>query len=189
MTPLDAREDGYLDFASANNSLGGNFLSRLNMNLRETKGWSYGYRGGAQTFENAVVYFTAGGVQADRTGDSLAEVRREVSEFLDTRGVTQEELDRNVASEVGELPGRFETSDAVLSALQSNALYGRPDNYYEGLVAKYRAQSTGSLDAAARAALNPDAFVWLVVGDAEQVLPQLEPLGLPIEVRELPSDD
>ncbi|MBY6127948.1 insulinase family protein [Qipengyuania aquimaris] len=189
LTPLDARDADYIDFTNANNSLGGNFLARLNMNLRETKGWSYGYRGGAQTFENAVVYFTAGGVQADRTGDSLAEVRREISEFLSTRGVTSEELARNVASEIGELPGRFETSGAVLSALQSNALYGRSDDYYETLVEKYQAQTTDSLDAAARAALNEDDFIWLVVGDAEQVMSQLEPLGLPIEVRELPSDE
>ncbi|EDL48751.1 pitrilysin family protein [Erythrobacter sp. SD-21] len=189
LTPLDARDENYIDFTNANNSLGGNFLARLNMNLRETKGWSYGYRGGAQTFENAVVYFTAGGVQADRTGDSLAEVRREISEFLTTRGVTEEELARNVASEIGELPGRFETSGAVLNALQSNALYGRPDNYYETLVAKYRAQTPASLDAAARAALTDKDFVWLVVGDASKVKSQLEPLGLPIEVRELPSDD
>ena len=189
LTPLDARDDSYVDFTNANNSLGGNFLARLNMNLRETKGWSYGYSGGAQTFENAVVYFTAGGVQADRTGDSLAEVRREISEFLSTRGVTEDELARNVASEVGELPGRFETSGAVLDALQSNALYGRSDKYYEQLVGKYQAQTAASLDAAARAALNEDNFVWLVVGDADVVLEQLEPLGLPIEVRELPADE
>ncbi|MBX7533147.1 insulinase family protein [Qipengyuania sp. 1XM1-15A] len=189
LTPLDARDENYIDFTNANNSLGGNFLARLNMNLRETKGWSYGYRGGAQTFENAVVYFTAGGVQADRTGDSLAEVRREISEFLTTRGVTDEELARNVASEVGELPGRFETSGSVLGALQNNALYGRPDDYYETLVEKYQGQTTASLDAAARAALNEDDFIWLVVGDAEQVMEQLEPLGLPIEVRELPADE
>ena len=189
LTPLDARDEKFIDFTNANNSLGGNFLARLNMNLRETKGWSYGYRGGAQTYENAVVYFTSGGVQADRTGDSLAEVRREISEFLTTRGVTQEELARNVASEIGELPGRFETSGAVLSALQNNALYGRPDNYYETLVAKYRAQTPASLDAAARAALTEENFVWVVVGDASKVKSQLEPLGLPIEVRELPSSD
>ncbi|QZD94770.1 M16 family metallopeptidase [Qipengyuania gelatinilytica] len=189
LTPLDARDENYIDFTNANNSLGGNFLARLNMNLRETKGWSYGYRGGAQTFENAVVYFTAGGVQADRTGDSLAEVRREISEFLSTRGVTDEELARNVASEVGELPGRFETSGSVLGALQNNALYGRPDDYYETLVEKYQGQTTAGLDAAARAALNEDNFIWLVVGDAEQVMEQLEPLGLPIEVRELPADE
>ena len=189
LTPLDARDEDYTNFTNANNALGGNFLARLNMNLRETKGWSYGYSGGAQTFENAVVYFTAGGVQADRTGDSLAEVRREIGDFLTTRGVTEEELARNVASEVGELPGQFETSQAVLGALQNNALYGRSDDYYETLVEKYEAQTAASLDASARAALSEDDFVWIVVGDADVVRSQLEPIGLPIEVRELPSSE
>ncbi|MFL0357392.1 M16 family metallopeptidase [Erythrobacter sp. GH1-10] len=189
LTPLDASDENFIDFTNANNSLGGNFLARLNMNLRETKGWSYGVRGGPQSFENAVVYAISGGVQADRTGDSVAEMRREVSEFLTTSGVTAEELERNVASEIGELPGRFETSPAVLSALQSNALYGRPDDYYETLVEKYQAQTADSLDAAAREALDLERFVWVVVGDASKVQPQLEALGLPLEVREMPSED
>ncbi len=185
LTPLDASDPGYVDFTNANNSLGGNFLARLNMNLRETKGWSYGVRGGTQARENAVVYAISGGVQADRTGESVAEMIREVSEFLTTSGVTDEELARNVASEIGELPGRFETSGSVLSAMQAIALYNRPDNYYEELVGRYSAQTKESLDAAARSALDVDDFVWVVVGDASAVLPQLEALGMPIEQREL----
>jgi predicted Zn-dependent peptidase len=184
-TDLDARDPAWVDFTNANNALGGNFLARLNMNLRETKGWSYGVRGGPQTFENAVIYAISGGVQADRTGDSLAEMIKETSEFLTARGVTEEELTRNVAAEIGELPGSFETSPAVLGAMQSNALYGRPDNYYETLVERYQAQTRESLDAAARVALDVDDFVWVVVGDAAKVAPQLEAVGLPVEVREM----
>ncbi|MBV7264930.1 insulinase family protein [Erythrobacter sp. WH131] len=189
LTPLNAADDSYIDFTNANNSLGGNFLARLNMNLRETKGWSYGVRGGPQARENAVVYNISGGVQADRTGDSVAELIRETGEFLSTNGVTAEELARNVASEIGELPGRFETSPAVLGAMQSNALFGRPDDYYESLVAKYEAQTASGLDAAARSALDVNKFVWVVVGDASQVQSQLEALGMPVEVRELPSEE
>ena len=185
ITPLDASDPAYVDFTNANNSLGGNFLARLNMNLRETKGWSYGVRGGTQARQNTVVYAISGGVQADRTGDSVSEMIREVTEFLTTSGVTQEELARNVASEIGELPGRFETSGSVLGAMQAISLYNRPDNYYEGLVDRYSAQTAESLDAAARAALDAGDFVWVVVGDAEAVMPQLEGLGMPIEVREL----
>lgn len=188
VTALDAGDPGFIAFNSANNSLGGNFLARLNMNLRETKGWSYGVRGGTQPRENAVIYSISGGVQADRTGDSVAEMLRETKAFLTEAGVTAEELDRNIASEVGALPGRFETSPAVLGAMQSNALFGRPDNYQEALASIYRAQTTGSLDAAARATLNADKFVWVVVGDASTVRAQLEPLGLPIEQRELESE-
>ncbi len=185
ITPLDASDPAWADFTNANNSLGGNFLARLNMNLRETKGWSYGIRGGPQARENAVVYTIGGGVQADKTGESVAEMIRETSEFLTTNGVTDTELTRNVASEIGELPGRFETSPAVLDAMQNLALYDRSDDYYETLVAQYQKQTPASLDAAARAALDVDDFVWVVVGDAAVVQPQLETLGLPVEVRQM----
>lgn len=187
-TDLDARDPAWVDFTNANNALGGNFLARLNMNLRETKGWSYGVRGGPQTYENAVVYTISGGVQADRTGDSLAEMIKETREFLTVKGVTEEELKRNVAAEIGELPGSFETSPSVLGAMQSNALYGRPDDYYETLVARYEGQTRESLDAAARSALDVDDFVWIVVGDAAKVRPQLEAVGLPVEVREMAGE-
>ncbi|KPQ23265.1 MAG: family M16 Zn-dependent peptidase, partial [Porphyrobacter sp. HL-46] len=189
ITPLDAGDPAFVAFNSANNSLGGNFLARLNMNLRETKGWSYGVRGGTQPRENAVVYAISGGVQADRTGDSLAEMLRETREFLTISGVTTEELERSIASEVGALPGRFETSPAVLGAMQGNALYGRPDDYFETLPDLYRAQTQDSLDAAARTALDADGFLWVVVGDAAQVRPQLEALGLPIEQREMEAGE
>ena len=186
---LDARDPAWVDFTNANNALGGNFLARLNMNLRETKGWSYGVRGAPQTYENAVVYAISGGVQADRTGDSVAEMIRETREFLTTSGVTQEELKRNVAAEIGELPGSFETSPAVLGAMQSLALYGRPDDYYETLVDRYSAQTREALDSAARAALDVEDFVWVVVGDAAKVRPQLEALGLPIDQREMEAGE
>jgi predicted Zn-dependent peptidase len=188
ITPLDAGDPAFVAFGSANKSLGGDFLARLNMNLRETKGWSYGVRGGAQARENAVVYAISGGVQADRTGDSLAEMLRETKEFLTIKGVTPEELERNVASDVGSLPGRFETSPAVLGAMQSNALFGRPDNYQETLASIYTAQTPETLDAIARASIDGDKFVWVVVGDASVVRAQLEPLGLPIEQRELEGE-
>ena len=185
LTPADARDETYVDFLNANNALGGNFLARLNMNLREAKGWSYGVRGTPLTAEKAVAYTVRAPVQADRTGDALAELIRETGEFLDTNGVSEEELTRIVTAEIGELPGRFETSGAILRAVQTNALYARPDDHYERLADRYRAQTTESLDAAARAAIDPDRFVWVVVGDAQIVAPQLEQLGLPVERVEL----
>ena len=185
ITPVDARDETYVDFLNANNALGGNFLARINMNLREDKGWSYGSYGYNQTRENAVAYLIQAPVQADRTGDALAELIRETGDFLTTRGVTDDELRRIVAAEIGELPGQFETSPDILTAMQNNALYDRPDNYYELLADRYRAQTRTSLDAAARAAIDPDRFVWVIVGDGEKVEPQLEQLGLDVEVIDL----
>ncbi|MEC7889391.1 MAG: insulinase family protein, partial [Pseudomonadota bacterium] len=142
----------------------------------------YGVSGFPQTREKAVAYNIAAPVQADRTGDALAELIRETGEFLDTRGVSEAELDRIVTAEIGELPGQFETSGAVLGAMQNNAMYGRPDNYYELLADRYRSQTRSSLDEAVRAAIDADRFVWVVVGDATVVEPQLKKLGLDVEV-------
>ena len=133
---------------------------------------------------NAAPYIVNAPVQADRTGDAIRALSQDIRAFLGPKGVTDEELGRTITNLISQLPGQFETSGAVLSAMQSNALYGRPDNYYELLGDKYRAQTTATLDAALRGALDPNGFVWVVVGDAATVRPQLAKLGMPIEVME-----
>jgi predicted Zn-dependent peptidase len=180
VTPIDPRGE-LAPITGANDVLGGQFLSRINMDLRETKGWSYGVRGTAQLNAKVVPYIVSAPVQADRTGDSIAALRQDIRDFLSTKGVTDEELKRTIANRINQLPGQFETSGAVLSAMQTNALYGRPDNYYELLADKYRAQTQATLDAALRGAIDPNGFVWVVVGDAAKVKPQLAKLGLPVE--------
>ena len=183
ITPLDPRAD-LVAASGANEVLGGNFLSRINSELRENKGWSYGSYGFLQMTVHAVPYIVQAPVQADRTGDSIRALSQQIRGFLGGSGVTEDELGRIVAKNVNELPGQFETSAAVLSAMQTNAMFGRPDNYYELLGDKYRSQTRTSLDASLRQAIDPAGFVWVVVGDAKKVRPQLEKLGLPIEVVE-----
>ncbi|MEO8547805.1 MAG: pitrilysin family protein [Sphingomicrobium sp.] len=183
LLPLDPRGDT-VPLYTANQVLGGDFLSRLNMDLRETKGWSYGVSGNPNQLANAVAYTVSAPVQSDRTGESLAALNGDIAEFLSTKGVSQDELEGNVTNLVNGLPGEFETSGALLQAMMRNDLLGRPDNYYEGLPARYRAQTVASLDRAARQAIDPKGFVWVVVGDAAKIRPQLDKLGLPIEVVE-----
>jgi predicted Zn-dependent peptidase len=171
---------------ASNDALGGGFLSRLNLDLREDKGWSYGVGGGERLLEKSASYVISAPVQADRTGDALAALNTQVSDFLSTKGVTQDELTRTVARSINELPGEFETAGSVISALMRMDLLGRPDDYYETLPAKYRALTTASADQAIRSAVDPKGFTWIVVGDAAKIRPQLEKLGLPIEVVEAP---
>jgi zinc protease len=185
LLPMDPKAD-IVPFDTANEVLGGTFLSRLNMDLREDKGWSYGVSGDESVAEHAVPYVVSAPVQADRTGDALAELNRQIADFLTSKGVTQEELARTVANNINQLPGEFETSGAVLSAMMNMDVLGRPDNYYETLAPKYRALTPAGLDQAARAALDPKGFTWIVVGDAAKVRPQLDKLGLPVEVVEAP---
>ena len=82
-----------------------------------------------------------------------------------------------------QLAGAFETSAALIGALRNNDVYDRPDDYYRQAPRRYEALTVEQMDEAARAALRPDAFTWVVVGDASVVRPQLEALGLPVEVR------
>src|SRR5207248_3842153 len=185
LLPIDPKGD-IVPFDAANDALGGDFLARLNMDLREDKGWSYGVSGDENVMLHAVPYTVSAPVQADRTGDSLVELNRQIDEFLTTRGVTPEELSRVVTKNINQLPGEFETSGAVLGAMMNIDMLGRPDNYYETLAPEYRAQTTASLDKAARSALDPKGFTWIVVGDAAKVRPQLEKLGMPIEIVEAP---
>jgi predicted Zn-dependent peptidase len=167
---------------SANDIFGGDFLSRFNMDLRETKGWSYGVRSRITSDQDRVSWIVAAPVQADRTGDSIKAFQTDLTEFLGDKGVTKEELERTVNGSVRELPGSFETSGDVLGGMRQIVKFGRPDNYYETLPATYEAMTTAEVDAAARKAFSTGDLVYVVVGDAAVVKPQLDGLGLPVEI-------
>jgi predicted Zn-dependent peptidase len=184
--PAVGTED-LLNLTAANEALGGSFLSRINMELRERRGWSYGARGGANLFEHQVPYIIQAPVQADRTGESIAAAIQMVRAFLTNEGVNAEEMNRIILGNTRQLPGQFETSGAVLGALRSNALYRRPDNYWTTVADRYRGMTAPVLDQTARRYINPDNFVWVVVGDAARIRPQLESLGMPIEVMTVPG--
>ena len=173
--------DDVLTLTAANEVLGGNFLSRINMDLRETKGWSYGSRSQIGMREQLVPYLITAPVQADKTGPAIRVLMDQVSGFVTTRGLTDVELTRVINGNTRQLAGQFETSQAVLQALRSNALYRRPDNYWEAISDRYRGMTISTIDQAARKVIDPKKMVWVVVGDAAKVRPQLKGLGLPIE--------
>ena len=181
LTPIDPKGD-ILAYSTANDVLGGDFLSRINMDLREAKGWSYGAFGSLSLREHSVPFIVNAPVQADKTGEAIKELDAQIGSFLGKNGVTADELGRVTANSINELPGRFETSAAVLGAMMSNDQFGRPDNYYETLADRYRAQTAGGVDTAIRGALARKGFIWVVVGDAAKVKPQLMKLGIPVEV-------
>jgi predicted Zn-dependent peptidase len=179
--PVRGTDDTLL-LTAANEVLGGNFLSRINMDLRETKGWSYGSRSNVQLFENQVPYIITAPVQADKTGPAVQSLIEQITAFTTNKGLTDVELQRVINGNTRQLAGQFETSQAVLGALRSNALYHRSDNYWETIAERYRGMTISSLDTAARKVIDPKKLVWVIVGDASKIRSQLEPIGLPIEV-------
>ena len=181
---LDARgSDDLLMLRSANEIFGGDFTSRINMDLRETKGWSYGVRSGVSGNEDRVSFVIQAPVQTNQTGPSLKVLLDQAKDFTGAKPVTKEERDTTVVSNILELPGSYEQSSAVLNQMRADALFKRPFDYAEKLAANYEAMTPESLTEMFRSKINIDNMSWVVVGDAAKVKPQLEALGLPIEMQ------
>ncbi|KPF86611.1 peptidase M16 [Novosphingobium sp. AAP93] len=174
--------DDTVTLRTANDVLGGDFLSRMNTNLRETKGWSYGVDSAISDRADRLIFRIIAPVQTDQTGPSIRELQGEMTRYLGAKGTTPEETALATQGSARELPGAFETSGAVLEGVAKIETYKRPDNYYATLPARYRAMTPADLDAAARKIIDPSRIVWVVVGDAAKVRPQLDGLGLPVEV-------
>ena len=165
----------------ANEVLGNGFLSRLNLDLREDKAWSYGVRSAISAPLGPRSFTITAPVQSDRTADSLKLLIANMTAFPASRGVEAGELNRVTDGNIRGLPNRFETSAQLLGAIVANDRLGRPDDYYAKLPSRYRAIGKAALDSAARDFLQPGALVYVVVGDRKIIDPQLKGLSLPIE--------
>ena len=166
----------------ADEVLGSGFLSRINMNLREDKHWAYGASGSFVDEPQQLSYIAATSVQQDKAGPAIGEIRKEVTDLVTSRPITQEELDFVRDSRLRSMSSWFSTAGGVLAGMLENVRRGRPDDYYSQLGEEYKAVSLEEVHADVDAALAPSNWVWVVVGDAEIVKPQLEGLGLPITV-------
>ncbi|MEQ1640212.1 MAG: pitrilysin family protein [Novosphingobium sp.] len=180
--PFTGQQDGMEALDLANEVLGNNFLSRLNLDLREDKGWSYGVRSSVRSPRGPRSLVVIAPVQSDKTGESITAIRGQMAGFPGKRGVDAAEYNRATDGNIRGLPNRYETNGQVLGALVSNQQLGRPDDYQATLPSRYRGLDAKALDAAAKAHLQPDGLVFIVVGDRKVVEPQLKGLGLPIEV-------
>jgi zinc protease len=160
-------------FDMANMVLGGDFTSRLNMNLREDKHWSYGARSGAGNSVGPRMWTASAPVQIDKTAESVAEMKREIADFASGKqGATAEEVSGMQKILTLSLPGAYETAASVMGTIGSNLLYGRPDDYVFKRKAEIEAMTPAQVDVAAKA-LDPNALTWVVVGDlskTEQVV-------------------
>ncbi len=172
--------DDLVAFNAANTILGTDFLSRLNADIRETRGWSYGVSGYLSTRVHRSPYVVQAPVQADQTGPAIAAMVGDIKDFLGAKGVTPAEFTKVIKGNIAALPGEYETTGAVLGQMQADALYGRPFDYVETLGRRYATLTAPILDQAARAIIDPAKLSWVVVGDKGQIEGQLKALGLPI---------
>ncbi len=167
--------------------LGGAFISRINMNLREDKHWTYGASTGLPGARGQRMYLAASPVQADKTAEALAEINKELREILGARPVTQDEILMARDSLTLSLPGQFEAMNSVANAIAEIVQFGLPDDHYQTYAGKVRALTGKELATAASRLINPDQVAWVVVGDRAKIEGGLRKLNLG-EVRIIDAD-
>ena len=172
------KDPNSVKFDIANSVLGGEFSSRLNMNLREDKHWAYGSYSSASGAIGQRPWMAFAPVQIDKTAESLAELRREITEYATGANPPKpEEVAKIQATEIRGLPGSYETNGAVAGTLAGIVRYGRPDNYVFQRKAEIEGLTVEQVKAAA-ATLDPNALTWVVVGDLKVIEEKVRALNL-----------
>jgi zinc protease len=168
-----------------NYTLGGAFASRINMNLREQHGYTYGASSNFQPYRAGGRFLAGGQVRTDVTGPAAKELMAEITRFPSNPPTTAE-LNESKDALVQSLPGEFETTGAVTGAMQSIFLYDRPLDYYANLPERYRAVTAEDVARVAKDDLHPNALVIVAAGDRAKIEPQLKDAALgPVEVRDI----
>lgn len=157
---------------------GGQFVSRINTNLREVKGYTYGARSAFEFRKMPGPFAVQTSVQTDATGATIHEILRDLGGLGGSRPVEPEELTRARASLTRGYPRGFETAEQIGRAMLSLALHHLPDDSFDQFVPSVEAVDADAVTTAAKQYLDPDTMSVIVVGDRDQVRPQLESQGL-----------
>ncbi|KRE94398.1 peptidase M16 [Frateuria sp. Soil773] len=158
-----------LPIQTMNGAFGGTFTSRLNMNLREDKHWAYGAFSFLRDAQGQRPFMLYAPVQTDKTAPSAAEILKEARGMIGDKPLTAAEIDKIKVGDVRSMPGQYQTTSAVMGALQDIALYDRPDDWVQTMKARIEAQTDAQVEAAAKEIIHPGQLTWVIVGDLKQI--------------------
>jgi zinc protease len=165
-----ARSDpDYIRFTAVNTILGDNFTSRLNMNLREDKHWSYGVGSRIADAVGQSTFRAGGSVQTDKTAESMVEIRKELRDVISTRKPEEAELKFAKDSIAIALPGNNETSTEIAGSYGEILTYGLKDSYWNDLVGDLYKLTPAQVNESAGRLIQPDSLTWMVVGDLSKI--------------------
>jgi len=167
--------------------LGSQFTSRINMNLREDKHWSYGAGGIMINAKGQRPFIGYAPVQTDKTAESVIELKKEITQFVNDKPVTQEELDKVKENSVLKLPGKWETNNSVSNSLDALVKYNLSDTYYQSYDQNVRSLSLKDVKAVSKELIHPEEINWFMVGDKAQVMEKLKKLDFD-EIIEIDAD-
>ena len=166
----------YFPLLVMNTILGGSFSSRLNMNLREKHGYTYGASSSFDMRASAGPFTAGAGVQTDKTGEALKEFFTELEAIL--KPVPPDELARAKNYVALRFPNGFEATSDVSRRLEDALVYKLPDDYFSKYVQNIQAVTAADVQRVAQKYIQPGRFAVLVVGDRQKIEPQIRPLNL-----------
>jgi zinc protease len=181
----------YYSLNVMNAMLGGQFMSRLNMNLREDKGYTYGARSAFEWRVHAPGPFVASSsVKTDVTAAALAEFLKEIDGIRGAKAIAADELDASKDYLTRGFPGEFETASQIAQRLETLVEFHLSDDYYNTMIPKLKAVTAAEALAAAKKYIHPDALSIIVVADREKVEKSLSelPVGKNIELMRYDED-
>jgi zinc protease len=160
-----------------NTILGGAFTSRINMNLREDKHWSYGSGSLLFTARGQQPFIGYGIVQTDKTKESMMELNKELRDILGPRPASADELTKVQSNMTLELPGSWETNSSVMGSIAEMVRFDYSNDYFETFVKKIKSLNLENITTAAKKVVHPDNLVWVVVGDRSKIEAGIRELG------------
>ena len=164
-----AKDPDYEQIRMMNRILGGDFSSRINMNLRENKHWSYGAGSTNITAKGPGFFICYAPVQTDKTKESMVEVFKELSQYVSDKPVSQTEFDKVQKNAIMQLPGQWETNGSVLWTLQSTINYNRGMDYLINYPSMLQQLKLEDIQHAAIKVVKPNNLTWVIVGDRTKI--------------------
>jgi zinc protease len=158
--------------------IGGSFTSRINMNLREDKGWSYGARTILGRANRQRPFYVRAPVQTDRTAESMQEVVNELRGFIDDSPATRDEVQKTQDNLSLRLAGRWETNASVGNSISEIVRFGYDDDYYNSYAERVNALNVEDVAEAARQIVRPENAVWVIVGDRSKIEADIRALNI-----------
>jgi len=152
-----------------NSILGGTFTSRINMNLREDKHWSYGARTTIVDARGPRPFLCVAPVQGDKTKDAMQELEKEFGGIRGAEPPVEAELQKTVTDESLQLAGSWETMAAVAGSLVKMERFGLPEDYYQTYAEKLTALTLPDVVRAAKEVVQPESMTWVIVGDRAKI--------------------
>jgi zinc protease len=177
-TSVSRADPDFIALRAANMVLGGGFLSRVNMNLREDKHWSYGVQSQLGESKGPGLFAVVAPVQTDKTAESLREIRRELQDITGARQPTDREIVEAKNALTLTLPGNNETVGEVAGSYANILTFGLPENYWNDFVGAVTALTPAQFGAAATKLIDLNGMTWIVVGDLEKIEAPVRALNL-----------